>query len=189
MRESSPARDGGRSSSTSASRPVTSSTSSAIATQSRSSTSRRPCRRCNSPSRSPDIVELQGVDAIVDHASAIIRSAESEIYLSVWGEEVSSRSSQELEDADARGVRIAGMLYGVDPPEVGWWQRHSYRETVASRIGGRMLTVVGRRGRGADRPHPGLTRSIGRADSEPRPDARRRGVPDPRAHPAADEGR
>ena len=48
----------------------------------------------------------------------------------------------DLEDADTRGVRIAGMLYGVDPPQVGWWQQHSYRETVASRIGGRMLTVV-----------------------------------------------
>ena len=48
----------------------------------------------------------------------------------------------DLEDADTRGVQIAGMLYGVDPPQVGWWQQHSYRETVASRIGGRMLTVV-----------------------------------------------
>src|SRR5580765_6499796 len=58
-----------------------------------------------------DIVELQGVDATLEHA-------------------------------DARGVRIAGMLYGVEPPQVGWWQQHSYRETVASRIGGRMVTVV-----------------------------------------------
>ena len=89
----------------------------------------------------PDIVELQGVDAILDHAGALIRSAESEIYLSVWGEEVSSLV-EALQNADARGVRIAGMLYGVDPPQVGWWQQHSYRETVATRIGGRMVTVV-----------------------------------------------
>ena len=89
----------------------------------------------------PDIVELQGVDAILDHAGALIRTAESEIYLSVWGEEVSALV-KELENADARGVRIAGMLYGVDPPQVGWWQQHSYRETVATRIGGRMVTVV-----------------------------------------------
>ncbi len=89
----------------------------------------------------PDIVELQGVDAILDHAGALIRTAESEIYLSVWGEEVSALV-KELENADARGVRIAGMLYGVGPPQVGWWQQHSYRETVATRIGGRMVTVV-----------------------------------------------
>lgn len=89
----------------------------------------------------PDIVELQSVDAILDHARALVRSAQNEIYLSVWREEVSSLNG-ELEDADTRGVRIAGMLYGVDPPRVGWWQQHSYKETVASRIGGRMLTLV-----------------------------------------------
>ena len=87
------------------------------------------------------IVELQGVDAILEHARALIRSAESEIYLSVWDDEVASLL-HDLEDADTRGVKIAGMLYGVDPPQVGWWQQHSYRETVASRIGGRMLTVA-----------------------------------------------
>jgi len=89
----------------------------------------------------PDIVELQGVDAILDHARALIRAAEGDIYLSVWSDEISSLLD-DLEDADKRGVRIAGMLYGVDPPRVGWWQQHSYRETVASRIGGRMLTLA-----------------------------------------------
>jgi HTH-type transcriptional regulator, sugar sensing transcriptional regulator len=89
----------------------------------------------------PDILEVQGVDAILDHARALTRSAEREIYLSVWSDEVSSLR-EDLEEADARDVRIAGMLYGVDPPQVGWWQQHSYRETVASRIGGRMLTLV-----------------------------------------------
>ena len=34
------------------------------------------------------------------------------------------------------------MLYGGRSSKVGWWQQHSYRETVATRIGGRMLTVV-----------------------------------------------
>ena len=89
----------------------------------------------------PDIIELQSVDAILDHARALVRSAQNEIYLSVWREEVSSLNG-DLEDADTRGVRIAGMLYGVDPPRVGWWQQHSYKETVATRIGGRMLTLV-----------------------------------------------
>ena len=88
-----------------------------------------------------DVAELQWVDAIVEHARALIRSGETEIILSVWDDEVASLL-HDLEDADARGVKTAGMVYGVDPPHVGWWQQHSYRETVGSRIGGRMLTVV-----------------------------------------------
>jgi sugar-specific transcriptional regulator TrmB len=89
----------------------------------------------------PDILHVQGMDAIVDHARSIIRSAERELYLSIWEENVGAVLG-ELEQADERGVRIAGMLYGRTPPTVGWWQRHSYRETVASRIVGRMLTMV-----------------------------------------------
>jgi sugar-specific transcriptional regulator TrmB len=89
----------------------------------------------------PDILHVQGIDAIVDNARAIIRAAEREIYLSVWQENVEPLR-EDLDAAGARGVRIAGMLYGDDLPETGWWQRHSYRETVASRIRGRMLTMV-----------------------------------------------
>ena len=89
----------------------------------------------------PEILQLQGVEAILDNARAIVRVAQREIYLSVWSENV-ELLRDELREADGRGVRIAGMLYGSDPPDVGWWQRHSYRETVASRIGGRMLTMV-----------------------------------------------
>jgi sugar-specific transcriptional regulator TrmB len=89
----------------------------------------------------PEILQLQGVDAILDNARAIVRVAQREIYLSIWAENV-DLLRDELREADARGVRIAGMLYGSDPPDVGWWQQHSYRETVASRIRGRMLTMV-----------------------------------------------
>jgi sugar-specific transcriptional regulator TrmB len=89
----------------------------------------------------PEILQIHGLDAIVDNARAIIRSAQREIYMSVW-EENFGPLREDLDDADARGIRIAGMLYGGDPPDVGWWQRHSYRETVATRIRGRMLTMV-----------------------------------------------
>jgi HTH-type transcriptional regulator, sugar sensing transcriptional regulator len=89
----------------------------------------------------PDILQIQGIDAIVDHARAIIRASRHEIYVSVWYENVEPLLD-DLDAADARGVRIAGMLYGTRAPDVGWWQLHSYRETVASRIGGRMLTMV-----------------------------------------------
>lgn len=89
----------------------------------------------------PDILQVQGIEAIGDHARAIMRAAASEIFLSVWEEDLAP-FRDEFDAAEARGVRIAGMLYGVDAPPVGWWQLHSYRETVGSRIGGRMLTMV-----------------------------------------------
>jgi sugar-specific transcriptional regulator TrmB len=89
----------------------------------------------------PDVLQLASRDAIIDHARVIVRGAKSEIYLSIWGENLEPLRS-DLGAADARGVRIFGMLYGEGSLDVGWWQRHSYRETVASRIGGRMLTLV-----------------------------------------------
>ena len=89
----------------------------------------------------PDVLQVAGRDAIIDHARVIVRNATSEIYLSIWGENLDLLRS-DLAEADARGVRIFGMLYGEGDLDVGWWQHHSYRETVASRIGGRMLTLV-----------------------------------------------
>lgn len=89
----------------------------------------------------PEILQLQGVEAIIDNARALVRATQHEIYLSIWDEHVRPLRD-DLDDAHARGIRIAGMLYGDDAPDVGWWQRHSYRDTVASRIRGRMLTMV-----------------------------------------------
>lgn len=89
----------------------------------------------------PDILQLASLDAIVDHACAIIRNAQDALYMSIWSENLNPLGP-DLTEADARGVRIFGMLYGGEPLEVGWWQQHSYQETVASRVGGRMLTVV-----------------------------------------------
>jgi len=89
----------------------------------------------------PEILQVEGLNAIVDHARAIIRAASQELVLSVWQENVAPLH-EDLAEANGRGVKIAGMLYGDAPPEFGWWQRHSYRETVASRIRGQMLTAV-----------------------------------------------
>jgi HTH-type transcriptional regulator, sugar sensing transcriptional regulator len=89
----------------------------------------------------PDVLQVAGRDAIIDHARVIVRNAASEIYLSTWGENL-DLLRKDLNAADERGVRIFGMLYGEGELGVGWWQHHSYRETVASRIGGRMLTLV-----------------------------------------------
>jgi sugar-specific transcriptional regulator TrmB len=95
----------------------------------------------SSGSPEPDILTVSSLDAIVDHARTLIRNADHELYISVWGDNVEPLR-EDLADAQARGVKIFGMVYGGEPLESGWWQRHSYRDTVASRIGGRMLTLV-----------------------------------------------
>jgi sugar-specific transcriptional regulator TrmB len=89
----------------------------------------------------PDVLQIASRDAIIDHARVLVRGAESEIYLSIWSDDLDPLRA-DLAAADERGVRIFGMLYGQGSLQIGWWQHHSYRETVASRIGGRMLTLV-----------------------------------------------
>ena len=87
------------------------------------------------------MLQIASRDAVIDHARAIVRNAKTEIYVSLWSDDLDPLRD-DLAAADERGVRIFGMLYGEGDVEVGWWQHHSYRETVASRIGGRMLTIV-----------------------------------------------
>lgn len=96
-----------------------------------------------SPHPEPAVLQVEGLDAVVDHARAIVRGAEDELFVSIWEDDVEALRG-DVEAAEERGVRIAGMLYGPDDdvPVAGWWQRHSYRDTVASRIRGRMLTLV-----------------------------------------------
>lgn len=89
----------------------------------------------------PDILHIPSLDAVISNARALIRDAHEEIYLSVWQEDF-AMLQQDLAEAQQRELRIFGMLYGADPPDIGWWQRHSYQQTVASRIRGRMLTLV-----------------------------------------------
>lgn len=89
----------------------------------------------------PDILQLPSLDAIINNARVLVGEASDSIYLSVWQDEYQALQG-ELAEADTRGVRIFGMLYGGEPPATGWWQRHSYQETVSGRIRGRMLTLV-----------------------------------------------
>jgi sugar-specific transcriptional regulator TrmB len=89
-----------------------------------------------------EVLTVSGLDPIRENCRYIIDDAVGEIYISVWAEDV-EYLSQALGAANDRGVRIFGMLYGLqDPPEVGSWLVHSYQEIVTNRIGGRLLTVV-----------------------------------------------
>jgi HTH-type transcriptional regulator, sugar sensing transcriptional regulator len=90
----------------------------------------------------PEIVPLAGFDAIVSNALAVIRAAEKTCFISLWDENVAALG-KEIVAAGKRGVQIFGMIYGDgDAPAVGQWQRHSYREVVAGRIRGHMVTLV-----------------------------------------------
>lgn len=89
-----------------------------------------------------EVLTVQGLDAIRENSRFIVAAAAREVYISVWAEEL-EHLSDALEEAQARGVRIFGMLYGADePPAFGSWLLHSYQQIVTDRIGGRMLTVV-----------------------------------------------
>jgi len=89
-----------------------------------------------------EVLTVRGLDAIRENIHYIVGDAAKEIYVSIWSEDL-EHLADTLVAAHDRGVRIFGMLYGVDdPPPVGSWLVHSYQEIVTDRIGGRMLTVV-----------------------------------------------
>src|SRR5262245_11180207 len=88
-----------------------------------------------------EVLTVSGLDAIRENSSYIVDGAVGEIYLSVWAADVESLT-ESLAAAETRGVRIFGMLYGGEAPEVGSWLTHSYQQIVADRIDGRMSTLV-----------------------------------------------
>jgi sugar-specific transcriptional regulator TrmB len=89
----------------------------------------------------PDIVQIASVDAIIEHAKALLNGAATEVFVSGWDESI-EKIRGELVAADGRGVQIFAMIYGELDLPVGTWLRHSYQETVASRIAGHLLTLV-----------------------------------------------
>jgi sugar-specific transcriptional regulator TrmB len=88
-----------------------------------------------------EILQISNAQVLIGRARAIIESASDEILISLWDESLDELHN-ELRAADARGVRIFAMIYGESTLDFGSFQHHSYRETIASRIGGHMLTLV-----------------------------------------------
>jgi sugar-specific transcriptional regulator TrmB len=88
-----------------------------------------------------EVLTVIGMDAIRENGRYIVADARSEIYVSIWPDDLGGLGP-ELSAADERGVRIFGMLYGDEPPPAGVWLAHSYRKIVSDRIRGRMLTLV-----------------------------------------------
>ncbi len=88
-----------------------------------------------------EILTVSGLDAIRENSGYIVDRARREIHLSIWAEDLDPLR-EPLHAAAGRGVQIFGMVYGDEPLEAGSWERHSYRDIVENRIGGRMLTLV-----------------------------------------------
>jgi HTH-type transcriptional regulator, sugar sensing transcriptional regulator len=88
-----------------------------------------------------EVLTVSGLDALRENSTYIVDGARDEIYLSVWADEV-RYMMEALAAAGERGVRVYGMLYGEEVPDVGSWLIHGYQPIVADRIGGRMLTLV-----------------------------------------------
>jgi HTH-type transcriptional regulator, sugar sensing transcriptional regulator len=89
----------------------------------------------------PDIVQISSLEAILEHAKTIVGGASTEVLVSGWDESIAA-IRDDLIAAEARGVQVFAMIYGDLDLPVESWLRHSYQETVASRISGHMLTLV-----------------------------------------------
>jgi sugar-specific transcriptional regulator TrmB len=89
----------------------------------------------------PEVLTVIGREAILENARSIVADARRELYVSIWPDDLRELTAA-LDAADARGVRIFGMLYGDESPPAGSWHSHSYRAIVTERIKGRMLTLV-----------------------------------------------
>jgi sugar-specific transcriptional regulator TrmB len=89
----------------------------------------------------PNIVQIASMEAILEHARAILKGASTEVLVSGWDESLEA-IKDDLVAAKERGVRVFAMIYGELDLPFDSWLRHSYQETVASRISGHMLTLV-----------------------------------------------
>ncbi|MEO8667156.1 MAG: helix-turn-helix domain-containing protein [Bauldia sp.] len=84
---------------------------------------------------------VTGVTALHAAARAIVETAQKEIHISCWAEDMPALGDA-LVASEARGVRIFGMFYGEGALPSGVWLRHHYVDIVAGRVGGRLLALV-----------------------------------------------
>lgn len=84
---------------------------------------------------------VSGLTAMLEAATSLIEASQEELYISCWEEDLETLR-QALNEASERGVRTFGMLYGQAELPPGSWLHHHYEEIVASRLSGRLLTLV-----------------------------------------------
>ena len=87
-------------------------------------------------------LNVSGLEAIREASRSIVDAATETVNVSIWDDDVAGLRNS-IDRAVERDVRVWGMLYsGQSEFPSGSWLRHSYQEIVASRVGGRMITLV-----------------------------------------------
>lgn len=89
----------------------------------------------------PDVLQISGSESVLEHARAMLDRANAEVFISLWAENLDTLRPA-LVAANNRAVSLFTMIYGDGELEVGTQLHHSYRDTIAKRIGGHMLTIV-----------------------------------------------
>jgi HTH-type transcriptional regulator, sugar sensing transcriptional regulator len=90
---------------------------------------------------SEPFLTISGIAPMHDAAAALIGAAEVDVHISCWEAELDALRGP-LTLADARGVRVFGMLYGQAEPPQGSWLHHHYEDIVGDRVVGRLLALV-----------------------------------------------
>jgi sugar-specific transcriptional regulator TrmB len=88
------------------------------------------------------VLSMRGELSVLARARELIHTAHTELYLSLWGEELPALRKALL-DASARHVQLHVMLYGMAANlEVQHVYHHAHADIVRGRIGGRLLVLV-----------------------------------------------
>jgi sugar-specific transcriptional regulator TrmB len=88
------------------------------------------------------VLSMRGELSVLARARELIHAARTELYLSLWSEELPALHKALL-DAAARQVQLHVMLYGeADDLEVRHVYHHAHAAIVRARIGGRLLVLV-----------------------------------------------
>ena len=100
--------------------------------------------RDNLPSIAPDYVEpiliIRGTKGIVEYAADIINSAEEEIFLEIWNEDVELLKTH-LQNAYQRGVDIKIVGYDNLNIDFGVVYQHALGPEIQQQLGGRWVVL------------------------------------------------
>lgn len=98
----------------------------------------------NLPTIAPDYVEpiliIRGTKGIIDYAADIINSAEEEIFLEIWHEDIEMIKT-ELLNAHNRGIKVKIVGYDDLNINFGTVYQHSLGQKIQQELGGRWLVL------------------------------------------------
>ena len=104
-------------------------------------TTRQALSEISSPADYEYVGNTRGYPALLDHARALLSSAQERVLLAIWPQEALNLA-EALAQAEARGVEITTLCLAGCPRECGGCQGQIYRYQVAPEQGQRWLVVV-----------------------------------------------